>query len=66
MQAIIISPKDKKEFVFISELLKKMEIKTKIFSEEEKEDFGLIELMKKVDRTKKVSREKIMSKLEMK
>jgi hypothetical protein len=40
-----------------------MKIKTKVLSLEEKEDYGLSELMKNLDKTKTVSRETIMEKL---
>ncbi len=63
MESIIITPKNKSELEFISELLKKMKVKAKFLSPEEKEDLGLIELMKESDRTKTISRSKIMRKL---
>ncbi len=63
MNSIIITPKNQTELNFIHQLLKRMKINGKILSVEEKEDAGLALLMKKVDRTKKVSRETIMSKL---
>jgi len=66
MDSIIVTTKNKTELRLIHEILKKMRIQTKVLSAEDLEDFGLIKLMKVADRTKKVSREKIMAKLGMK
>jgi hypothetical protein len=63
MEALLVSVKDKAELKLISDLLKKMQIETKLLTEEQREDFGLINLMKQADRTQKVSREKVMAKL---
>ena len=63
MNTILITPKNIQEFQLLSDLFLKMKIKSKVLSLEEKEDLGLIELMKEVDRTKKVSRAQIMKKL---
>ena len=63
METLLVSFTDKKELKLISDLLKKMKIEVKILSAEEREDIGLAKLMKKVDRTQKVSREQVMAKL---
>jgi len=63
MYNVILQLNDKKELSFITEFLKKLKIKNKVFTVEEIEDIGLMEAMKKVDRTQNVSREKVMSKL---
>lgn len=63
MEALLVSVKDKAELKLISDLLKKMQIETKLLTEEQREDFGLIKLMKQADRTQKISREKVMAKL---
>jgi hypothetical protein len=63
MKGIVITVKNSSEFKFLSELLKKLGISSTIVSVEEMEDIGLYKLMKSADRNKKVSREKIMSKL---
>jgi hypothetical protein len=63
MESFIVSAIDKAEFDFLADLFKKIKIKAKEFTDEEKEDFALGEIMSKVGRTKKVSREKIMGKL---
>ncbi len=63
MEAILIQPKDKTEFAFLSEMLKKLKIKSKALDLDDKEDLGLMQLMKEAERSQKVSREKIMTKL---
>ncbi|MDP2208642.1 MAG: hypothetical protein Q8K98_07690 [Bacteroidota bacterium] len=63
MKSIVISPKNDSELTFVSTLLKKLSIPTKVLSEEEIEDLGLSILMREADRNKKVSRETIMRKL---
>jgi len=63
MYNLVLEVKDKKELDFVSNLLKKIKIKNKVFTIEEMEDLGLISLMKKADRSQKVSREKVMAKL---
>ena len=63
MEALIVSFKDKTELKLVSDLLKKMKIEAKVLSEEEREDMGMAKLMRKVDRTQKVSRTQVMAKL---
>jgi predicted nucleic acid-binding protein len=63
MESIVISPKTKDEFKVITDLLERMKISSKIITDEEKEDIGLLMMMKEVDRNDKVSREDIMRKL---
>jgi hypothetical protein len=63
MNTIIINPKDKKEFEFVSELLKKLGVDAKVLSAEQKEDLGLSVLMKDADRSEFASEDEIMSKL---
>jgi hypothetical protein len=63
MNTIIINPKDKKEFEFVSELLKKLGVDAKVLSDEQKEDLGLSVLMKDADRSEFTSEDEIMSKL---
>jgi hypothetical protein len=66
MEAIIAKPKNNSEFKLLMELLKKMGISSKVLTEEEKEDFGLLKLMQEADRTKKVSKNAVMAKLKSK
>ena len=63
MEALLVQVKDKAELKLISDLLKKMQIEIKLLTEEQREDLGLIKLMKQADRSQKVSREKVMAKL---
>lgn len=63
MDTLIVSAKDENELNFLSDLFKRMNIQSKVLSIEDKEDFALGEMMSKIDRTQKVGRDKIMSKL---
>lgn len=63
MKNIVIQLDDDNDVQLISGLLKKMRIRSKVLTEEDVEDVGLGEMMLKVDRSGKVSREQIMSKL---
>jgi len=63
MERIVISPKTKNEAKLITDLLAKMNIPSKVISEEEKEDMGLLIMMKEVDRDEIVSRDEVMKKL---
>ncbi|HEY2583001.1 MAG TPA: hypothetical protein VGI43_14395 [Mucilaginibacter sp.] len=63
MESIVINPKSEDEVKFITDLLNRMNISSKIITEEEKEDMGLLVMMKEVDRSEKVSREEVMKKL---
>jgi hypothetical protein len=63
MKAMVITPKSQAEFKFINDLLKKLGIVSATMSEEELEDIGLSKMLKSVDKTKKVSKESVLSKL---
>ncbi|HTD98853.1 MAG TPA: hypothetical protein VK668_06180 [Mucilaginibacter sp.] len=63
MESIVISPKTKDEAKVIQDLLAKMNISSKVITDEEKEDMGLMMMMKEADRNDKVSREDVMKKL---
>jgi len=63
MESIVISPKSKDEAKLITDLLEKMNITAKVITDEEKEDMGLLMMMKEVDRSDKVSYEEVMKKL---
>jgi hypothetical protein len=66
MKSIIIKAKDNEELKLLSSLFEKMKIKYNVLSEEEKEDLGLIELMKEVDRNDNISKDIIIKKLRKK
>ena len=63
MRSIIITPRNSKEFKFLSGLLNKLAVASKVLTESEIEDMGMSLLMKQTDRSKKVSRESVMRKL---
>ena len=62
-KSIIITPKDKEEEKLLQQLIKRMCISGRTLSEEEMEDAGLALAMSKVDRTKVVSKERVLRKL---
>lgn len=66
MNSILISPKNKAEFELIQDLLKRMRIKSQVLDlgYDEKEELGLGILMSQTDRSRRVSRETIMSTLD--
>jgi hypothetical protein len=53
MESIVISPKTKDEAKIITDLLEKMNISSKVITDEEKEDLGLLMMMKEADRSEK-------------
>lgn len=63
MEPIVLSPKSKREYDFISQLLAKLNIPSRRLTREEREDLGMANLMRDVDRSKKVSKASIMGKL---
>lgn len=63
MSSIVVSPKSQKELQFISELLSKLGVRSKVLSDEELEDLGLAVMMKDVDRSEVVGEDEIMQKL---
>jgi hypothetical protein len=63
MKTMVIQLKDDAEMQLISGLLKKMRIQSKILTTDDIEDVGFGEMMLKVDRSEKVSREQVMKKL---
>jgi len=63
MKGILITPKNQAELKFLADLLNKLGIASATMSEEEMEDIGLSNLLKKVNKSRKVSRETIMTKL---
>ena len=63
MSAIVINPKSSQELKFISELLEKLGVQSKVISDEDTEDLGLSLLMKDVDRSDVVSEEEVIAKL---
>ncbi len=64
MEAILVTPKNMEEFYIITDFLNRNKINNNVLSMDEKEDFGLLQLMNESDRSKKVPRESIMKILE--
>lgn len=65
MKALVVKAKNQTELKFLADLLKKLGIQSTQMEIEEVEDQAMSILMKKADRTKKVSRETIMKKLKV-
>jgi hypothetical protein len=63
MESIVITPKTKDEAKVITDLLNKMNISSGVITDEEKEDLGLLMMMKEVDCGDKVTRDEVMKKL---
>ena len=63
MKGMVITTKNESEFKFLTDLLKKLGITSSAMTLEELEDLGLAKMMKSVGKSKKVSRESIMQKL---
>jgi hypothetical protein len=63
METLLVQPKNAEELALLQTLLEKMSIGNTVISLEDKEDLGLLMLMKKADRNKRVSRETVMKKL---
>jgi hypothetical protein len=63
MESLIITPADNEELALIKAVLKKMNLKIKVLSDEEKENMGLALLMNQADRNKTIPREEVMKKL---
>ncbi|MDH5475601.1 MAG: hypothetical protein OEX22_07935 [Cyclobacteriaceae bacterium] len=63
MSSIVISPKNQQELQFISKLLQKLGVNSKVLSNEDTEDLGLSLLMKEADRSDFTTEDEIISKL---
>ncbi len=63
METLLVQPKNAEELALLQTMLKKMSIGNTVISIEEKEDLGMLMLMQKADRSKRVSRETVMKKL---
>lgn len=60
MSTIVVHPKDKNEFLFITQLLEKLGIDVKILSNEDKKDRALSLMMAEVDQEDRVSDEEVL------
>jgi hypothetical protein len=63
METLLVQPNNAEELALLQTMLKKMSIGNTVISVEEKEDLGLLMMMKKADRNKRVSRHTVMKKL---
>ncbi len=63
MRSMVITLKNQNEYRFISNLLQKLGIAAATMTEEEMEDLGLSQMLKEVDKSKKVHRKAVMHKL---
>ena len=66
MKALLVQSSRDTEIKFMSYLLKKLGVSSRLMNAYEIEDYGMSVLMKEVDRNKKVSRETVMKKLKSK
>ncbi len=62
-ETLLAQAKSAEELMLLQTMLDKMSIGNAVISLEETKDLGLLMLMKKADRSKRVSRETIMKKL---
>ena len=63
MSSIIISPKNLQELQFLSDLLERLGVDSRVLSDEDMEDLGLAVLMKDVDRSDIAPEDELMAKL---
>jgi hypothetical protein len=64
MDALIIKSDNRSDLELLKKLVNKMGLQSKSLSEEDIEDIGLAIMMKKADRSKTISREKVFKKLD--
>ncbi len=63
METLLVQPKNAEELALLQTMLEKMNIGNTVISLEDKEDLGLMMLMQKANRNKRVSRDTVMKKL---
>lgn len=64
MKSIVITPKSKSEFEFVSSLVKKLGLASRTLSLEDKEDAGLGILMSQADRSSTVKKSTVLKNLQ--
>jgi hypothetical protein len=62
MKAVLINPKDRSEFKFVTTLLEKLGIDTALINQKELEDLAMSELMKKSEKGKKATKAEVRRK----
>ena len=63
MAAIVVETRNRSELKLVRDMLKKMNIPSKLLTETEREDVSFGLLIQEADRSKKSSRERIIKKL---
>ena len=63
MESLLITPANQEELALIKAVLEKMNLKTKVLTDAEKEDMGMAHLMSQADRSKTITRQEVMEKL---
>lgn len=63
MKSVVVTAKNEKELKFLTELLDKLGFSSSSISEEELEDLGLSMMMRRVNKSKRVSRDEVIKKL---
>ena len=63
MKAIVVTPKNSNELICVTDLPEKSGAGSSTLDQEEPEDMGMYGLMRRIDKTKQVSRTEIMKKL---
>ncbi len=63
MKTIVVTPKNEKDFEFLTALLKKLKYEPKVLYDEEKEDMGLLKAMLEEKKGEYVSEDEIMNAL---
>lgn len=63
MKAVVINPRNNSELKFVTELLNKLGIKSAAISPDDLEDLAMSKILKKVDKSRKVTRSEVMKKL---
>ena len=66
MKTLVITPKDEKDFVFLSELLEKLGFDTQVLFDEDKEDMGLLKAMIEEKKGDYVIEDEVMNTLKKK
>jgi len=66
MKTLVITPKDKKDFTFLSELLKKLGFEPQILYDEDKEDMSLLKAMLQEKKGEYVSEHEVIKTLKKK
>lgn len=63
MDTLVITPNNTEDLRLLTDLLKRLKIKVRLLTPEQKEESGLALLLEEVDRSDKVDRSEIIAKL---